>query len=168
VTLILFRATRAARLLPQSSRIRVLQACGEMTPAMARLFSGLLVSQYVAGFGSGGGIDRYVPFIDVLNDPVLIDYKGSTIPKALRLIKNAVIPHDCSFEIAQQGKRDTDVLREAFVGGNTIYTDAEDLRVHSFEFGDISLIRLQLFRSTTGKGQNVKSKHYVLLAFEIA
>ena len=135
---------------------------------MARLLSGLLVSQYIACLGSGGGIDRHVPFIDVLNDPVLIDYKGSTIPKALRLIKNAVIPHDSSFEIAQQGKRDADVLREAFVGGNTVYTDAENLRFHSFELGDISLIRLQLFCSTTGKSQNVKSKHYVLLAFEIA
>ena len=135
---------------------------------VARLLSGLLVRQYVACFGSGGGIDRYVAFIDVLNDPVLIDYKGSTIPKALRLIEDAVIPHHSSFEIAQQGKRDADVLREAFVGGNTVYTDAENLRLHSFEFGDISLIRLQLFRSTTGKSQNVKSKHYVLLAFEIA
>ena len=132
------------------------------------LFSTLLVSQYVAGFGSGSGIDRYTPFIDVLNDPVLIDYKRSTIPKALRLIENAVVPYHSSFEIAQQGKRDADVLREAFVGGNTVYTDAENLCFHSFEFGDISLIRLQLFRSTTGKGQNVKSKHYVLLAFEIA
>ena len=124
--------------------------------------------QYVACFGSGGGIDRYVPFIDVLNDTVLIDYKRSTIPKALRFIENAVVPDYRSFEIAQQGKRDADVLREAFVGGNTIYTDAENLRFHSLEFGDISLIRLQLLRSTTCKGQNVKSKHYVLLAFEIA
>ena len=124
--------------------------------------------QYVACFGSGGGIDRYIPFVDVLNDSVLVDYKGSTIPKALRLIENAVVPHHSSFEIAQQGKRDADVLREAFVGGNTIYTDAENLRVCSFEFGDISLIRLQLFRSTTGKSQNVKSKHHILLAFEIA
>jgi hypothetical protein len=126
------------------------------------------VSQYVAGFGSGSGINRYIPFIDVLNDPILIDYKRSTIPKALRLIENAVVPYHSSFEIAQQGKRNADVLREAFVGGNAIYTDAENLRFHSFEFGDISLIRLQLFRSTTGKSQNIKSKHYVLLAFEIA
>ena len=126
------------------------------------------MSQYVACFGSGGGIDRYVPFIDVLNDTVLIDYKGSTIPKALRFIENAVVPDYRSFEIAQQGKRDADVLREALVGGNTIYTDAENLRFHSLEFGDISLIRLQLLRSTTCKGQNVKSQHYVLLAFEIA
>jgi hypothetical protein len=126
------------------------------------------VSQYVAGFGSGSGINRYIPFIDVLNDPILIDYKRSTIPKALRLIENAVVPYHSSFEIAQQGKRNADVLREAFVGGNAIYTDAENLRFHSFEFGDISLIRLQLFCSTTGKSQNIKSKHYVLLAFEIA
>ena len=107
--------------------------------------------QYIARLGSGRRIDRYVSFVDVLNDPVLIDYKRSTIPKALRLIENAVVPYHSSFEIAQQGKRDADVLRETFVGGNTIYTDAKNLRFHSFEFGDISLIRLQLFRSTTGK-----------------
>ncbi len=65
------------------------------------LFSGLLVRQYVACFGSGGGIDRYVPFVDVLNDPVLVDYKCGAITKALRLIEKAVIFHNSSFEIAQ-------------------------------------------------------------------
>jgi hypothetical protein len=156
----------------RSKRLRVVYKAAskddKVNAVMARLFSGLFASQYVACFGSGGGIDRYVPFIDVLNDPVLIDHKGSTIPKALRLIENPVIPYHSSFEIAEQGKRDADVLREAFVCGNAIYTDAENLRVHSFEFGDISLIRLQLFGSTTGKCQHVKSEHYVLFPFEIA
>jgi hypothetical protein len=87
------------------------------------------VRQYVACFGSGGGIDRYVPFIEVLNDPVLVDYKGSTIPKALRLIENAVVPHHSSFEIAQQGKCETNVLREAFVGGNAIRTASSSTTV---------------------------------------
>jgi hypothetical protein len=42
------------------------------------------------------------------------------------------------------------------------------LCVSSFEFGDISLIRLHFLRSTTGKGKDVKRQHDVFLAFEIA
>ena len=80
-----FRAAMAARV-PSSSRIRVLQVGRPLLPAMARLLSGLFASQYVACFGSGGGVDRYVPFIDVLNDPVLIDYKAR-FPKPCASLK---------------------------------------------------------------------------------
>ncbi len=104
----------------------------------------------------------------MLNYPVLIDHKRGAITEALRFVENSIILHHCSFEIAEERECYSNVLREAFVGGNAIYTDAENLRVGSFEFGDISLIRLQLFRSTAGKGQDVEGKHYVLLAFEIA
>jgi hypothetical protein len=61
------------------------------------------VRQYIARVGSGGGIDRYVSFVDVLNDPVLIDYECGLISETLRFVENAVILHHCSFEIAEEG-----------------------------------------------------------------
>jgi hypothetical protein len=78
----------------------------------------------------------------VLNDPILIDHKRGSIAKALGFVENSVISDHRSFEIAEQWKRDADVLCETFVGGNAIYANAENQRVGSFEFGDISLIRL--------------------------
>ena len=51
--------------------------------------------------------------------------------------------------------------------GNAVHADAENLRVCVTEFGDISLIRLHFLRSTTGKGEDVKGEHDVLLAFEV-
>jgi len=100
------------------------------------------MSQDVAGFKRCRWVDGHVPFVDMLNNPSLIDHKRSAITKALRFVEKPVILDHCSFEIAEERKCNADVLREAFVGGNAVYTDAENLCFCSFEFGDISLIRL--------------------------
>ena len=124
--------------------------------------------QYIARVGSSRGIDRYVSFVDVLNDPVLIYYECGSISETLRFVENAVILHHCSFEIAQEGKSDADVLRKAFVSWNAVDTYTENLSIGSFEFGDISLIRLQFFRSTTCEGQHVEGEHNILLPLKVA
>jgi hypothetical protein len=126
------------------------------------------VRQYIARVGSGCGIDRYVSFVDVLNDPVLIDYECGAISETLRFVENAVILHHCSFEIAEEGKSDADVLREAFVSWNAVHAHTENLSIGSFEFGDISLICLQFFRSTTCEGQHVEGQHNILLPLKVA
>ena len=108
--------------------------------------------QYVACFGGSSRINRHISFIDVLNDAVFVDDKCGSIAEALLFIKNPVVFYNGSLEITEQWKSYTDVLRETPVGGNAIDADAENLSIRSFEFGDISLIRLQFFRSTTGKG----------------
>ena len=112
--------------------------------------------QYVACFGSGRRINRYISFINVLNDAVFVDNECGSIAEALLFIKNSVVFHHSPFEITQQWKRYADVLRETPVGRNTVDADAENLSIGSFEFGDISLIRLQFFRSTTGEGQHIE------------
>ena len=78
----------------------------------------------------------------MLNDSILFDHKRGSIAKALGFVENSVISDHRSFEIAEEWERDADVLCETFVGGNAIYADAENQCVGSFEFGDISLIRL--------------------------
>ena len=57
---------------------------------------------------------------------------------------------------------------ELAVGGNAIYAEAENLRVGSFEFCDIILIRFQFFRSTTGEREHINREYDVFLAFKIA
>jgi hypothetical protein len=57
---------------------------------------------------------------------------------------------------------------EFFVSGDTVNTEAKNLRVGGFEFCDISLIRFKFLRSTTCERQYINREYDVLLAFEIA
>ena len=129
---------------------------------------GLLVRQYVASFRGGSRIDCYISLIDVLNDAILVDDKCGSIAEALFFVEDSVIFHNSSFEITEKWKRDADVLCKTAVGRNTVDADAENLSIGPFEFGDISLIRLQLLRSTTREGQHIEGEHYIFLSFEIA
>ena len=124
--------------------------------------------QYVACFGGSSRINRYISFIDVLNDAVFVDDKCGSIAETLFFIKNSVVFNDSTLEITQQWECDTDVLRETSVGRNAVDADAENLSIGSFEFGDISLIRLQFFRSTTGKSQHIEGEYDVLLPLKVA
>ena len=122
----------------------------------------------VASVGGSSWINRYISFIDVLNDSILVYYKCSAIAEALFFVEDSVIFHHGSFEIAEQWKCDADVLSKAAVGGNAVDADSENLSICSFEFGDISLIRLQFLRSTTGKGEHIDRQYDIFLTFEIA
>jgi hypothetical protein len=69
--------------------------------------------------------------------------------------------------IAEERKRDADLLGECGVGGGTVYADAEDYGVASFELGHISLIGLQFLGSTARECQNVKGQDDGFLAAKI-
>ena len=127
-----------------------------------------LVLEHVARLDNGRRIDRDVSFIDMSNDAFFIDQKGGAIAEALLLIEDAVVFDDGAFEIAEDRESYSKLLCEFTVGRNTVNTHSENLCLVAFKFGDISLIRLQLLRSTTGERQNVNSKYDVLLAFEVA
>ena len=108
--------------------------------------------QDVARVHSAAGIDGLVPFFDVRDDSVLVDYERGAISKAGGFVKDAVVFDHGSFrEIAEQWKRYAILFPELSIGRNAVNADAEDLGVSSFEFGDISLIRLHFLRSTTGE-----------------
>jgi hypothetical protein len=134
----------------------------------AYLFCRLFAHEYVACVGGCSRINRHISLIDVLNDAVLVDNKCGPIAEALFFIKDSVVFHYGSLEITEQWKRDTNVLCEAAVGGNAVDTDSKHLGIGSFEFGDISLIRLQFLRSTTSKGQHIEGQHYIFLSLEVA
>ena len=124
--------------------------------------------EHVAGLYNGGRIDRDVSFVNVPNDSFFVDQEGGAISKALLLVKDAIRLDDSAFEIAEYRESNSNLFCEFAVGGNTVNTHSENLRVGGFEFGDISLIRLQFLRSTTGERQYVDREYDVFLPFEIA
>ena len=113
-------------------------------------------------------IDGDVSFVDVLDDAFLIDQERGAVSKTLLLVEDTISLHYRAFEIAEYRECDSELFGEFAVGGNAVDTHAEDLRVVGFELGDISLIRLQFLRSTTGKRQYIDREYDVLLPFEIA
>ena len=77
----------------------------------------------------------------MLDDSFFIDNEGGAIAKALLFVEDAVIFDNGTFEIAQQRKRDPELLREFAVCGNAVYAKTKNLGVGGFEFRDIILIR---------------------------
>ena len=128
----------------------------------------LLFGEHVARLISAGWVNRRPTLFDVADNTIFIYDESGARAKSTVLIKDAIILHCFAFEIAQQRKGDSEILREAFVGGRTVNADSENLCAGGFEFGDISLIRLQFLRSTTGESEYVEGQHDILLAFEIA
>ena len=59
-------------------------------------------------------------------------------------------------------------MGEDFVCRRTVDADPKHLGVAVFEFGDISLIRLELSGSTSGESQNIEGEDNVLFAEKIA
>lgn len=68
--------------------------------SMAQLRRCLLMRQDVAGFGSATGVEGFLAFIDALNDPLLIDHEGGAIAEPLIFVKDSIVLHYSSFEIA--------------------------------------------------------------------
>ena len=85
--------------------------------------------EHVTRFDSGCRIDRDISFVDVLNDAVFIDHEGGTIAKALLLVEDTIVLDYGAFEIAEERERDPKLLGKFAVGGNTVYTHAENLSV---------------------------------------
>ena len=122
----------------------------------------------VTGLNDSGRIDRHVSFVNVPDDSFFVDQEGGAISKTLLLVEDAIVFNDGAFEIAEDGERNSNLFCEFAVGGNAVDTHSEDLSLVGFEFGDISLIRLQLLRSTTGKGEHVDRQYDIFLTLEIA
>ena len=124
--------------------------------------------EHVTSFNNSSRIDRHVSFVNVPDDAFFVDQEGGAISEALLLIKDAVVFYHGAFEIAEDRKCYLNLFCKFAVGGDAVNTEAEYLSVVGFEFGDISLIRLQFLRSTTCESQYVNRKYDVFLAFEIA
>lgn len=91
------------------------------------LLSGLLALEHVTRLHDARWIDRDVSFVNMPNYAFFIDQERGTIAKPLLFVENAVVFDDRAFEVAEQRKHDPDLFGEFAVGGNTVYTQSEDL-----------------------------------------
>jgi hypothetical protein len=119
-------------------------------------------------------INGAIPLLDVLDFSFLVNHhRGALRPfelAALDIIRpqDAVRSQHFLVHIAQQREGNADLLSKSGVGGGAVQTNSENNGVACFEFGQISLIGLKFFRSTTCECQDVEGKHDVLLAAKIA
>jgi hypothetical protein len=126
-----------------------------------------VLQQAASGVGTAG-VDGRGVFLDMLDHAFLVHYEGGAIRKPAFFIENAIIGGDGPLEITEHGEGHADLLGKLPVGGLAVDADAQNLGIGLFEFGDISLIRLELFRSATRESQNIERQDNVLLALKIA
>ena len=88
---------------------------------------GLATIQHVARFKSATRIDGGVSFIDMLNNAFFIDHEGGSISKPLLFVEDAIVFDYSAFEIAEQGKSDSDLLGKLAVSRNTVNTKTKNL-----------------------------------------
>ena len=128
----------------------------------------LLVLQQTARGVRAAGVEGFLIFLDVLDNAFLVHHKGDAIGEAVSVVQDPVVFRYDPLEIAQERESESLLFRKNFVGRGAVHADAQHLGVRLLEFGDISLIRLQLLRSTTGEGEDVKRQNNVFLAAKIA
>lgn len=86
-------------------------------------------------------VNRCATLFDMLDNAFLVyDERGARAVAAF-FIEDAVVAHGRAFEIAEERERDSNLLCEFAVGGNTVDAKTKNLSVGGFEFRDISLIR---------------------------
>ena len=95
-------------------------------------------------------------FVDVPDDAFLVHHKCGAVGEPVLTVQDPVFLGDISLKIAEEGISDAQLLGVFLVGETTVDADAENLGVGLLEFGDISLIRLELLRSTPRERQNVE------------
>src|ERR1700693_1539409 len=145
-----------------------------MTQISCEADSVLLCALFLMQPGADGdgtvGVDGTLVFDDMLNGPFLVDNEGGAIGELALLVQDPVILGDLAVHVAEQGEGDADLCREFTVGGGAVDADAENLRVIRIDLsgGDTILVRLELFRSTAGEGQNVKRQYDGFLSAIIA
>jgi hypothetical protein len=113
-------------------------------------------------------INRRSPLLNVPDNSFLVDDERRAAADKPFLIEDAVGFDRLSLDVAEQREGHSYIFLETFVSGVAVNTDADDLRISFLEVGDISLIRLQLLRSTAGKSQHVEGERDVLLSPKVA
>jgi len=122
------------------------------------------------------GIDGAVAFLDVADDAVLVDddvgAHGPLVAFALDIVvlEDAVRSEHLVVHVAQERKLDGDLLGEGGIRGGTIHAYTENFRITRVDLARIysRLDRLELFRSTTGEGEDVNGQEDISLAAKIA
>ncbi len=136
-------------------------------PAGGRTAYCLLLSRQAARLHSAGGINGIGAFVDVANDAVFVDYKRNSVGKKVSEIEHAVSFGHLLVGVAQQREAGAGFSGKLTVPLLAVEADPQNLRARGFELGDITLIRLDLFRSTGCGGANIERQDNGFLAAEV-
>lgn len=116
------------------------------------------------------GVDGGCVEIDVLDHAIFANYKRCA-PRKFHFVRShrkglhdPVLLQNGAVHIAQQGKRDTDLLCECCIGWRAVNADAENYRITCFDLGQIRLIGQEFLRSTTCESENVEGEDDVFFA----
>jgi len=102
-------------------------------------------------------INRRVTLLYVTDDPIFVYDESRPAADEPRFVEDAVVFNDLSLDVGEEREGHSDVFLKPPVGCIAVNRDAQNLRVTILEVGNISLIRLQLLRSTAREGEHVKS-----------
>jgi len=126
-----------------------------------------LIGQRAASLVRTRWVNGRLPLLYLTYDSILINSESGARAVATLFVKDAIVFNHLALKIAQERKGYSYVFLEAFVSGVAVNTDAQNLRVALLEFGNISLICLEFFRSTARESQHVKSQYDILLTAEV-
>ena len=105
--------------------------------------------------------------VDVLDQPMLVDHKGGSVGKQAGEVEDTVSLCRCLLGVAEDGEGCANLPRELPVAFWPVDADPQDLRTGLLKPGDISLIRLEFFRSTRRARPYVEGQYYGLLTAEV-
>jgi hypothetical protein len=101
-------------------------------------------------------INGRVTLFYVAYDPVFVYDESRAASYESFFVKDAVSSNHLPLDVGEKREGYTYVFLEALVCGIAINTNAQNLCVALLKVGEISLIRLQLLRSTASKSQHIK------------
>ena len=104
------------------------------------------------------GVDGVAALDHLADDSLRIDHKGVAVGEAEEGHEDVVPARDGFILVAEDRKCYAEGGRKSFVLLATVHADADDLRPGRFEFGDISLIRLELTRSAARECLDVEGE----------
>jgi hypothetical protein len=138
-----------------------------------RLTRVLFVQPCAYGYGAVR-IYGAVALFNVLDFPLFVhDYRGPLRPLEFVTLdviglQNLIRREDFFVHVAEKRERNPNLLCKSGVGCGTVNANSQDDCVARFELGQISLIGLEFFRSTTRESQHVKRQNDVLLPAKVA
>jgi hypothetical protein len=106
------------------------------------------VLQQTARLAGVGGVQGFRTSVNVADYSLAVNHEGDAVGKKMRKVENVVSPGSGLFGVAEQWERRADFLGKLPVPFPAVKADANNLGARSAESGDITLIRLQLLRST--------------------
>jgi len=127
----------------------------------------LLLSRQGAGLNGAGGVDGVGAFVDVTNNAILIDHEGDAVGKEMSESEVTVSLGYLLAGVTQQRESRAGFLGKLAIPFLAVQADPQNLRARSLELGDITLIRLDLLRSTRRGGANVEGQDDGFLAAKV-